>query len=339
MRAALFNGKSEVLFVNAPKPELLTGEALIKVKYVGICGSDIAIYTGKNPRAKVPLIPGHEIVGEIIEISEVGDNDFQIGDRVAVLPTLTCGLCELCNNGKRHLCKSLHFIGIQTDGGYAEYVKTPVANLYHLPDSLPFEKAVLVEPLAVALHAARLARIEAGDRALVMGAGPIGLLEAMVARLSGCFKVIVSEVSSSRIKLAQSLGFETVDASQADSNGQLLGYTDGRGFDLIFECVGHPSTISQLIELGKPEAQLIVVGAFKEPPALDLFRMSRKEQRLVASWTYTKDDFAKAINYLNENGTPFERVISHFIELDQARQALEMVKNAKDSMKVILKIS
>ena len=338
MKAAIFDGQCGVQIIDRPLPEIGMAEALIKVKYVGICGSDITIYTGKNPRAKVPLIPGHEIVGEIVKISEVKDGNFKVGDRIAVLPTLTCGSCELCNNGKRHLCKSLHFIGIQTDGGYAEHVKVPVSNLYHLPDGLPFEKAVLVEPLAVAIHAARLAKIEVGDEALIMGAGPIGLLVAMVARLSGCFKVIVSEVSPSRIKLARSLGFETVDASGEDASEKLLSYTNGRGFDLIFECVGHPSTVNQLIELGRPEAQLIVVGAFKEPPAFDLFRMSRKEQRLVAAWTYTKDDFSTAIKYLSESDTPFERVISHFIALDQARQAMEMVMNAKESMKVVLKI-
>lgn len=339
MKAAIFDGNSNVIIKEMPIPELCSGEALIKIKYVGICGSDITIYLGKNPRAKLPLIPGHEIVGEIMELSGTEGRDFQIGDRIAVLPTLACEKCELCTGGKRHLCKSIHFIGIQTDGGYAEYAKVPVNNLYHLPDSLSFEKGVIVEPLAVAIHAIRLAKVKIGDMALIMGAGPIGLLVAMIAQLSGCFNVIISEISPSRIKLAQSLGFETVDVSQADSGEQLLRYTEEKGFDLVFECVGHSSTVNQMIEMGKPEAQLIVVGAFKEPPAFDLFRMSRKEQRLVASWTYTKDDFAKAIKYLDESDTPFERVISHFIALEQARQALEMVKNAKDSMKVILKIS
>jgi (R,R)-butanediol dehydrogenase/meso-butanediol dehydrogenase/diacetyl reductase len=339
MKAVLFNGKSEVRIIDTPKPELTRGEALIHVKYVGICGSDIAIYTGRNHRAKLPVIPGHELVGEIVELCGGGDSDFQVGDRITALPTLACETCELCRGGKRHLCRSIHFIGIQTDGGYAEYVKVPIANLYHLPDSLSFEKGVLVEPLAVAIHAVRLANVQIGDQALIMGAGPIGLLVAMLARLSGCLDVIVSEVSPSRMKLAQSLGFQTVDVSQADSSARLLNYTDGKGFDLVFECVGHPSTVKQLIEMGKPEAQLVVVGAFKEPPALDLHFMSRKEQRLVATWTYTRDDFAKAIIYLTQNDTAFESVISHFIPLDQARQAVELAQNAQNSMKVVLKTS
>ena len=200
MKAAIFDGKSNVIIKEEPIPKLCSGEALIKVKYVGICGSDIAIYTGKNHRAKLPVIPGHELVGEITEISDEGKSDFKIGDRITVLPTLACEKCELCMGGKRHLCKSIHFIGIQTDGGYAEYVKVPVNNLYHLPDSLSFEKGVLVEPLAVAIHAVRLANVQIGDKALIIGAGPIGLLVAMIARLSGCLNVIISEVSPSRIK-------------------------------------------------------------------------------------------------------------------------------------------
>jgi (R,R)-butanediol dehydrogenase/meso-butanediol dehydrogenase/diacetyl reductase len=341
MKAAIFDGQSHVIIKDEPMPELCSGEALIKVKYVGICGSDIAIYTGKNHRAKLPVIPGHEIVGEIVKLkvnqAKNQDSGFQIGERIAVLPTLACERCELCTGGKRHLCRSIHFIGIQTNGGYAEYAKIPINNLYHLPNGLSFEKAVLAEPLAVAIHAVRMAQVDIGDTALVMGAGPIGLLVAMIAKLSGCFKVIISEISPSRIELAQSLGFTTVDMSKDISGRQLSSLTDGKGFDLIFECVGHPSTVSQMIEQGKPEAQLIVVGAFKEPPAFDLFMMSRKEQRLVATWTYTRDDFAKAINYLDGSDTHFERVISHFIELEQTSQAIEMVRNAKDSMKVILK--
>ena len=135
------------------------------------------------------------------------------------------------------------------------------------------------------------------------------------------------------------MGFETVDVSQTGSNEKLLSYTEEKGFDLVFECVGHPSTINQVIEMGKAEAQVIVVGAFKEPPVFDLFAMSRKEQCVVATWTYTRDDFSKSIVYLSKNDTSFERVISHFIALDQTQQAIELVKNAKDSMKVVLKIS
>jgi (R,R)-butanediol dehydrogenase/meso-butanediol dehydrogenase/diacetyl reductase len=115
--------------------------------------------------------------------------------------------------------------------------------------------------------------------------------------------------------------------------------TQGRGADLIFECVGHPSTVDQMIDIGRAEAQFVIVGAFKEPAPLDLFRMSRNEQRLVASWTYTNDDFRRAIKFLNESSIPLERVISHFIPLDQTQEAMEMVRKAEKSMKVILKVS
>ncbi len=335
MKAAVFDGRSGVQIVDRPIPELGAGEALIKVKYVGICGSDLTIYLGKNPRAKIPVIPGHEIVGEIVDLK--GDSALAVGDRVAVVPTLTCGSCELCKTGRRHLCKTIHFIGIQREGGFAEYVNVPLGNLFRLPDDLSFEKAALVEPVAVAVHAIRLARIQAGDFAAVIGAGPIGLLVALLARHSGC-EVLVSEISASRAGIAAELGFVTVHAAGADPVSRVRELTRDRGADLIFECVGHPSTIDPMIEMGSAEAQFVVVGAFKEPAPLDLFRMSRKEQRVVASWTYTMDDFRRAIKFLAESAIPFERVISHFVPLDQAQAAMEMIRKADKAMKVIVKL-
>jgi (R,R)-butanediol dehydrogenase/meso-butanediol dehydrogenase/diacetyl reductase len=194
MKAAVFDGHCGVRIVGCPIPEIGINEALIKVKYVGICGSDITLYMGKNHRAKIPVIPGHEFVGDIVDIKDKASTGFTIGNRVAVIPTLTCNSCELCKTGRRHLCKAIHFIGIQTDGGFAEYAKVPVANLIHIPAGMVFEKAVLVEPVAVASHAIRLARLEVGDFAVIIGAGPIGLLVAMLARYSGC-EVLMSEIS------------------------------------------------------------------------------------------------------------------------------------------------
>jgi 2-desacetyl-2-hydroxyethyl bacteriochlorophyllide A dehydrogenase len=338
MKAAVFDGRSGVRIVDRPIPEVGRNEALVKVKYVGICGSDLTIYLGKNPRAKIPVTPGHEIVGEIVALKGASAAPLAVGDRVAVVPTLTCGSCELCRTGRRHLCKAIHFIGIQTEGGFAEYVKVPVDNLLRLPEGLSFEKAVLVEPVAVAIHAIRLARVEAGDFAVVVGAGPIGLLVAMLARHSGC-EVLISEISESRAQFAEELGFATVHAARADLVGRVKELTGERGADLIFECVGHPSTIDPMIEMGRPEAQFVVVGAFKEPAPIDLFRMSRKEQRVVASWTYTMDDFRRAVRFLDESAIPFERIISHFIPLDQAQEAMAMIRQADKAMKVVLKLS
>ncbi|HBF38921.1 MAG TPA: zinc-binding dehydrogenase [Firmicutes bacterium] len=337
MRAIRFDGKCGAELVDIPVPEIEAEEALIKVKYCGICGSDIAIYTGKNPRAKIPVVPGHELVGEIVAIHDSHNSGNKMGDRVAVIPTLTCGVCELCRNGKRHLCKTLKFIGIQTEGGFAEYVKVPVSSLIKIPEQLDYEKAVLVEPLAVAVHAVRLAKVEVGDSVAIIGAGPIGILVALIAKLSGC-RVRISEVSDFRVENALKMGLDTIRARQDDPVKRILAETEDRGADLVFECVGHPSTTEQMIEMGRSEAQLIVVGAFKEVPPVDLFRMSRKEQWMTASWTYTAIDFERSMRLLFQNTASFERVISHFMPLEETHQAMEMVKKAEQTMKVVLKI-
>ncbi len=337
MKAIIFDGKFGADLADIPVPEIGVGEALIKVKYAGICGSDIAIYSGKNSRAKIPVVPGHEIVGEIAAIHDSHNSGYKEGERVAVIPTLTCGVCELCLNGRRHLCKSLKFVGIQTNGGFAEYVKVPVSGLIKIPERLEYEKAILVEPLAVAIHAVRLAKVDVYDFAAVIGAGPIGILVALIAKLSGC-RIVISEVSDFRVDNALKLGLDTVRARQEDPVKRILADTGERGADLVFECVGHPSTTGQMIEMGCPEAQLIVVGAFKEIPPVDLFRLSRKEQWMTASWTYSASDFERSMQLLSQNSAPFEQVISHFIPLEETYQAMEMVKKAEQTMKVVLKV-
>jgi (R,R)-butanediol dehydrogenase / meso-butanediol dehydrogenase / diacetyl reductase len=336
MKSAVFDGTPGLKIMDSPVPKIDSGEALIRVKYVGVCGSDIFICSGKNPRINPPLIPGHEVVGEIAEIDDQKQR-FQVGDRVAIFPPLSCGECDFCKRGLDYLCNSLKILGCQTDGGFAEYVKAPIKNLVKIPDNLSFKEAVLVEPLAVTVHAVRLVRIEVGDHAAVIGAGPIGILTAQVLRLSGCPEVIISDLRKERLQIAKELDFKIVHSEANDGIDQFLRICPN-GANLIFECVGHPSTIKQIMGIGKAKSQIVIVGMFKELAQIDFFKLSKKEQPIVASFLYTIDDFKRALELLKLKKINTSYVVSHILPLDKADEAFDLVKQAGNSMKIILEV-
>lgn len=339
MRAMQFDGTPGVRLAEVPRPRAAGDETCVRVRYTGICGSDIFKVSGKNPRVKVPLIPGHEFSGEIAELGPEAGGGFRIGQRVTVFPTIGCMQCEACLAGEYQLCRPFRMIGAQRDGAFAEYVVVPSRNLIPLPDGLDDASAALVEPLAVAVHGVRLARPEAGDAAVVLGAGPIGLLAAQVLRLAGCHPVMLSEVSPPRVEAATRLGYTCIDASRTDPIQEVLHMTSGRGADLLIECVGHPSTIPQLIGMGRPRSRAIIVGAFHQAAPVDFFEMSKKEQTVVASWQYSVDDFRRSIRFLSQGVVSLEGIITHRLPLEQAQDGIDMVRAAGDCMKVLLHVS
>ncbi|MDR0357674.1 MAG: alcohol dehydrogenase catalytic domain-containing protein, partial [Clostridiales Family XIII bacterium] len=211
MKAAIIGKPGEIHLEERPIPEIDFGETLIKVKYIGICGSDIHLLHGKNSSAIYPLLPGHEFVGEIVESKGEGSERLKIGDIAAAQEVISCGVCEACAKGEDNVCRHLKIIGIHTDGGFAEYVKVKTRKVFVLPKDIDLKVAVLIEPFAVAVHDVRRSELKVGETAFIAGGGPIGLLIGIAARLAGARKVVVSEVMDGRAELARKLGFDTVN--------------------------------------------------------------------------------------------------------------------------------
>jgi len=212
MKALVYEAPHDVRVEDIPLPQIKKGEALVKVAYAGICGSDLMISAGKHPRARPPLVLGHEFCGEVVDVFDEGNKGW-IGKRVAVEPLLTCGKCRPCLEGNYHVCEKLGFLGIDAPGGMAEYVAVPVERLYDVGD-LSFEDAAIVEPLAVAVHAVRRSGIKVGETAIVFGGGAIGGLLAQVLVIAGASKVIISEVSSYRRGYLKRLPVEVVSPEE-----------------------------------------------------------------------------------------------------------------------------
>ena len=243
MKAAVFMGKEKLEVREVDVPEITEEEALIRVKFAGICGTDIHIFAGKHPRVKAPLIMGHEFSGEIAKIETKRRKDFKKGNRVVAEPLISCGECFACKSGFAHVCQKLGLYGIDKDGAFAQYVKIPVDKLFKIPLNINFDVAALIEPIAVAVHAVRTSSLKMGDIVCVQGGGPIGLLTALVAKLSGSANVIICEKQPFRIKLAKGFGLQVIDVNDKDPVAEILKLTRGRGADVVFEAAGFPPTV------------------------------------------------------------------------------------------------
>lgn len=333
MKAALWMGTEQIEVREIPKPKPGPGEALLKVGYGGICGTDLMIYLGKHPRAKAPLVMCHEFGGTVV----ASDGDaIPAGTVVAINPLLTCGKCYACRNGIPHVCEKLGLVGIDTDGGFAEYVSVPLHTLVPVPPSLPQEQIALVEPLAVAVHAVRVSDLGVGDVTVVLGAGPIGIMTAQVARLAGARRVFVSERSPKRLEIARELGFDVVDVSQGSIVDTVMEATDGIGVPVVFETAGVQPTLNDATKLARIGGQILQVGIPKAPPTVDMTTLIFKEVRRTPIRVYRSEDVELAAAIAVEGSVDLVKPVTHILPLEELDKGMRIAHEAMDACKILL---
>jgi 2-desacetyl-2-hydroxyethyl bacteriochlorophyllide A dehydrogenase len=310
-------------------------EALIRVHSAGICGTDMAIYAGKHPRAKAPLVIGHEFAGEIVDIrsSEAGSH-LSVRDRVTVYPLLACGQCWACKNGVSHVCRDLKLIGIDRDGAFAEYVNVPLDLIFKYSDELTYDQAALIEPLAVGVHALEMAGKPAWQTAVVVGSGPIGLVVALCLQHAGLETIIVSDINSHRLKRAEKLGLRIFDNAEGNLMDFINASTKQAGADIVFECAGSSSAALEMYSLVRPRGQVVMVSVHKEPHPVDLRAVSFKEITMIGTRVYSRNDFRKALEMIK--GLPCDELISHRLDINSAAEGFELMQKPEDVCKVII---
>lgn len=346
MLAAVYQGEGRIAVERWPRPEVPPGWALVRVSHVGICGTDLAILAGQHPRARPPLIMGHEISGRVVEAVEHAGADggadgrgnrLEAGAAVTVEPLVTCGECAACRSGNAHVCKTLRLFGIDFPGGMAELMAVPPGRLHPLLEAVALDEGALVEPLAVAVHAVRLSAFRPGDTVVILGGGPVGLLTALVLRDSGARRVIVSEASPYRLRVARELGFTAVDAADRPVE-QVLDLTAGDGASVVFDAAGHPDVAAQLAAVCRIRGQIVLVGIYKKPTPLDLQAVAFKELSLVGSRVYTSDDFAFAGDLAASGRVDLRALITHVLPLERAAEGFGILAGGGNALKVMFRV-
>jgi (R,R)-butanediol dehydrogenase/meso-butanediol dehydrogenase/diacetyl reductase len=334
MRASLWLGPERVEFREIERPTPGAGESLVRVAYGGICGTDMMIYIGKHPRAQAPLVASHEFSGTVVEAN---GGPYPAGTRVAINPLLTCGHCYACRTGSPHVCATLNLVGIDTNGGFAEYAAVPWHTLVPVPDSVTLKQAAVIEPLAVAVHAVRVSNLKVGDVTAVLGAGPVGILTAQVARLAGARRVFVSELSPKRLEIARDLGFETIDVREANTVETVLDATNGDGVPVVFETAGTQPTIRDAADLARIGGQILQVGMPKTPPTVDVTKLLFKEVGMQPIRVYrAEEDFQGAVHIAATGKVDLDAPVTHVLPLERLAEGMELMHAATEACKILL---
>jgi threonine dehydrogenase-like Zn-dependent dehydrogenase len=299
MRALVYTAPKKLEMQSWPDPELKPGDALVRVRAVAVCGSDLHGWLGHSRGRTPPLVLGHELAGEVLEVRDsAGASGRMAGERVAVYPLLGCDECRYCASGRDNLCRRRQVLGLHVAGGFAEYVAVPSKNLYPLPEEMGFVEGALVEPLACGLHMAGLAARDMGQVA-ILGAGPIGLMTLQVARELKFPRIAVVEVNLHRAAVARQLGADlTVNPSYPNFWEELERFFGEDGCAVVFDAAGFYATRRLALKLVSSGGLIVLAGLGEQETALDCVEIVRREIRLEGAFAYCRREFQKALEWV-----------------------------------------
>jgi len=313
-------------------PQIGRDEVLIRVRAAAICGSDLGIYyyTPAYSGMKLPVVLGHEFAGEIVEIGDAVKG-LGVGDRVLSESVKACGSCRFCREGMSNLCEASTLFGIHADGGFAEYVAVPYNLLHSMPEGMSFEEASVVEPLSNAVHFVRdCTPIKLGDLAVVHGVGPIGILSAQLLRLTGARVLLTGVgVDVERFRIAERLGFETVNVEEEDLVEKVMVFTDGEGADIAFVATGAAPALRQAVQLIRKRGQVTVIGIFPGMVEIPMTRVVRREIKMVGAYDAKPVNFGQSIDLIQSGKVNVRDLITHKLPLEAAEEAFQLAISKK----------
>lgn len=342
MKALVYKGAENIELEDIEQQAPVGDESLIRVRAVGICGSDLEGFLGKTGRRIPPMVMGHELAGTV-EVPGINSR-FEIGDAVVVQPKLYCGQCTFCREGLTNMCSGAEFFGVMSkNGGMAEYLVAPERCLHRVQDGLDLQKACLAEPLAVAWRAAGQVSddvLHRADYTLLAGAGTIGLLILQAIKLRGARNVIVSDMSDYRLDLAQELGAEfRINPAKEDFLARVREITSNRMADIAFEAVGFGASVSQAHSALRNRGDIVWVGLAQRMIELDMHRVVTAELNVRGSFLYSEKDFVNSLKLLESGKIRTDPIITKAVGLEAGVEAFEDLRNNKDGriIKIVLK--
>jgi threonine dehydrogenase-like Zn-dependent dehydrogenase len=315
MRALIIKEPGAAAIEQVPQPQLDHDEILLRVRMVGLCGSDLNSFRGKNPMVQFPRIPGHEIAATIVE----GSSSFPAltaGVNVTMSPYTNCGKCPSCLRGRPNACAFNETLGVQRDGALTEFITMPPEKLY--PAAFTIKELCLVEPLTVGFHAVARGRVTSADKVAIFGCGGVGLGAIAASHFAGATTIAV-DLDDDKLHLAKKAGAShIVNSSQSPLHEQLLELTGGRGPDVIIEAVGHPQTFRLAVEEVGFTGRVVYIGYAKEPVAYETKLFVQKELDILGSRNALPEDFHTVIKMLEERKFPVEDAVGSIVSLDDA---------------------
>jgi 2-desacetyl-2-hydroxyethyl bacteriochlorophyllide A dehydrogenase len=310
MRAISCVAPGELALIDIAKPELKTGWVRVGIKHIGICGTDYHIFEGKHPFLQYPRIMGHELSGVVLDSN--GAEDLADGDPVVINPYLPCYQCPACKEGKTNCCETLTVLGVHGDGGMAEEIVVPAANLYRA-EGLSLRDAAMVEFLAIGAHAVRRTEIKPGWRVLVVGGGPIGLGAAFFARIAGA-DVTIMDAAADKLDAARGFGFGAVGLDERE--GVAFKTKMGSGFDAVLDATGAIPAMNQAVGYCRNGGALTLVGVVKGTLAWEDPEIHRRELTIRASRNATREDFDHVMASIRNGSVPTDKLATHATSLD-----------------------
>lgn len=322
---------------NVPEPIAAEGQALLRVEYCGICGADLASYTGNQPFTTYPRVPGHEFSASIVSIPE-NERGLKAGDVVTCNPYFNCGKCYSCRRGFVNCCTDNQTMGVQRDGAFQDYIVMPVERIY-AGKGLSARQLALVEPFCIGHHGVARGKVKAGDKVLVVGSGPIGMFAMLSAQAVGA-EVYVADILDGRLRKAEELGAKgTVNSADNERLNEFTRkVTGGNGFDVCIECCGLPQTFLACIDQACFAGTIVLIGNGKRDTTFLHSILLKKELNVYGSRNAYAADFEQVIDILASGKVDAEKLVSREFALEQAGEAFELLRNNDGSiMKVLLK--
>jgi L-iditol 2-dehydrogenase len=338
MRALVYEGPWQMPLREVPPPEVRPGEAIVAVRAVGVCGSDVHGYTGSTGRRIPPMIMGHEFSGTITAVGE-GVASHRIGDRVVVQPLITCGECDNCRAGLTNICTNRRGLGMgRVDGAYAEAISVPESLLYDLPESVSWEQGALVEPLSVALHGVNMTPFSLMDPVVILGAGTIGLMVLLGCRLKGAGKIIVSDLSPRRLQRALELGADiVVNPAQQDLADVVRQHAGPAGAPVVIEAVGIQATARQSIEIVRSGGHVTWIGNSQPYVEIGMQHVVTREVTVRGAYAFNVE-FGRSIDAIGSGRIDVMALVERVAPLDDGPQIVDdLARGRTDLIKAILK--
>jgi L-iditol 2-dehydrogenase/threonine 3-dehydrogenase len=337
MRRAIMTEPGKIVFEDVPVPRPKKGEILLRIKRIGVCGSDIHVYHGKHPFTPYPVVQGHEYCGIVEAIGE-GVENIKPKTLATARPQLVCGKCGPCKRGDYNVCENLRVQGFQANGCAQEFFIVPKDRIVPLPDSMTVDQGALVEPAAVGAHStARVGELK-GKNVVVLGAGTIGNMVAQFVRARGAKNILITDLSDYRLQVAQKCGIKNTSNAKKESLADAVQRFFGQeGFQIAFEAVGAAQTIADAIQNIEKGGKIVVLGVFEKKPQIDMSVVGEHEISLIGTLMYKHEDYIEAARLISKGKIITEPLVTKHFPFNQYLDAYKYIeKQADKTMKVMI---